>query len=203
MSDFHKPTYSLKNPDGSSKAYNPTEVRLYGLSGSQSILAKGANSFEVSSGGNRFNISVNAGASGAKKGGSPASIPGISLINISNTSLGSIVALLCLNSSPDDELEAGVIFGYSYEGHCYDLPKPKVMLIPAQGVDIPADDCGYHNKPDYKVWVVDKLDQCIEIEVNQGFIEQVVLEANLPGKRSPSTYRATMALSHRSGRLTE
>ena len=33
--------------------------------------------------------------------------------------------------------------------------------------------------------------------------EQIVLEANLPGKRSPKSYSATMQLAHRSGRLTE
>ena len=77
------------------------------------------------------------------------------------------------------------------------------MLIPAMPDDVPDDDCGYDLKPGYKVWIVDKLDQCVEIEVNQGFIEQIVLEANMPGRRSPSTYRATMALSHRGGKLTE
>jgi hypothetical protein len=55
----------------------------------------------------------------------------------------------------------------------------------------------------YRVWVVDKLNQCVEIEVNQGFVEQLVLEANLPGKRSPNAYRAAMALAHRGGRLNE
>jgi hypothetical protein len=103
------------------------------------------------------------------------------------------------------ELSAGVIYGYAYEGHCYDLPKPKIMLIPACPKVPTCDDCGYDCKKDcdYRVWVVDKLDKCVEIEVNQGFVEQLVLEANMPGKRSPSTYRATMAMAHRSGRLTE
>lgn len=53
------------------------------------------------------------------------------------------------------------------------------------------------------VWIVDKLDRCVEFEMNAGFIEQLVLEANLPGKRSPSSYRATMAMAHRGGRLNE
>ncbi len=58
-------------------------------------------------------------------------------------------------------------------------------------------------KPGYKVWIIDKLDECVEIDVNRGFAEQLVLEANMPGRRSPSTYRATMAVSHRNGRLME
>ncbi len=109
------------------------------------------------------------------------------------------------NRMADGELSSGVIFGYAYEGHCYDLPKPKIMLIPAFPEEIPDDDSGYYPKrnKDYRVWIVDKLDECIEIDINQGFVEQVVLEANLPGKRSPSMYAAKMNLAHRSGRLTE
>ena len=39
--------------------------------------------------------------------------------------------------------------------------------------------------------------------MNQGFVEQIVLEANLPGKRAPSMYAAKMMMGHRSGRLSE
>jgi hypothetical protein len=102
-----------------------------------------------------------------------------------------------------------VIFGYAYEGHCYDLPKPKIMLLPTAPQVIPRDDCGYSRKVDkatgegYRVWIVDKLDRCVEIEINQGFVEQVVLEANLPGRRSPTVYSARLTMAHRNGRLSE
>jgi hypothetical protein len=79
------------------------------------------------------------------------------------------------------------------------------MLIRALPSPIPVDDCGYDAKAadNYKVWIVDKLDPCVEFEMNQGFVEQLVLEANLPGKRSPTMYAGRMMLAHRSGRLTE
>lgn len=108
-------------------------------------------------------------------------------------------------------LSCGIIVGYSYEGHCYDLPKPKIMLIPTFPEEIPHDDCGYDRKNDpapnavdrYMLWIVDKLDECVEFEMNQGFIEQLVLDANLPGKRSPTMYASRMMMGHRSGRLSE
>lgn len=103
-------------------------------------------------------------------------------------------------------MSAGIIFGYAFEGHAYDFPKPKIMLIPATPQRIfPADDSGYYAKRNegYAVWIVDKLDECIEFEVNQGFIEQLVLEANLPGKRSPSMYAGRMRMGHSGGRLTD
>lgn len=103
-------------------------------------------------------------------------------------------------------LSCGIIVGYSYEGHCYDLPKPKIMLIPAFPEEIPLDDCGYDKKKPsagdrYMLWIVDKLDECIEFETNQGFVEQIVLDANLPGKRSPTMYASRMMMGHRGGRL--
>lgn len=102
-------------------------------------------------------------------------------------------------------LTCGIIVGYAYEGHTYDLPKPKIMLIPAVPQNIPNDDSGYNKKMSegYLLWIVDKLDQCVEFEMNQGFIEQLVLEANLPGKRAPTSYAGRASLGHRSGKLGE
>lgn len=103
-------------------------------------------------------------------------------------------------------ISAGIVVGYAFEGHTYDLPKPKVMIIPTlPEPTIPADDSGFKQKEphDYAVWIVDKLDECIEFEMNQGFVEQLVLEANLPGKRAPNMYAGRMMMGHRSGRLSE
>ncbi len=108
-------------------------------------------------------------------------------------------------------LSCGIVVGYAYEGHCYDLPKPKIMLIPAYPRELAPDDCGYDRKNDpssndsdrYMVWIVDKLDECVEFEIDQGFIEQLVLDANMPGKRSPTMYASRMQMAHRSGRLSE
>ncbi len=82
---------------------------------------------------------------------------------------------------------------------------PRSCSYQQSSEDIPKDDCGYDLKKDanYRVWIVDKLDECIELDMNQGFIEQIVLDANLPGKRSPSMYAAKMQMAHRSGRLSE
>jgi hypothetical protein len=104
---------------------------------------------------------------------------------------------------PKAKLEAAIIFAYAYQGHCYELPKPKGMLLEAAGQNIQDGDCGYGAPTGYKVWVVDKLHRGIEVEISEGEVEELVLEANRPGKRSPTTYRAAMQVAHRSGRLTE
>jgi hypothetical protein len=103
-------------------------------------------------------------------------------------------------------ITCGIIVGYSYEGHTYDLPKPKIMIIPTlPEARIPQDDSGFDAKESegYAVWLVDKLDECVEFELNQGFVEQLILDANLPGKRAPNMYAGRMMMGHRSGRLSE
>lgn len=209
--EYYRPTYSLDekaddNPRNGTtvpKAYNPTEVRLYGLKGpipdANNKISGLIADLEVS-------VNLEKSQSKTEKGSSEE----VKLLKFYGNAIGiasedkdQTVLLVSVNLSKEKYLEAGIIFAYAYEGHCYDLPKPKVMLIPATGKDPNPDDCGFDKKPNYKVWVVDKLERCIEIEVSQGFVEQLVLSANMPGNRSPSTYRATMAMSHRSGRLTD
>jgi hypothetical protein len=108
--------------------------------------------------------------------------------------------------NPDFRL--ALIYGYAFEGHCYKLDKPTITVVELDGA--PAVGCDYNDFGDgvqaterYRMWVVKKLDRTVQIEVTQGFFEQLILEANLPGRRSPNTYTSNMVLSHRSGRLSE
>jgi hypothetical protein len=103
------------------------------------------------------------------------------------------------------ETSWGIIVAYSYEGRTYDLPKPKIMIIPATPLQpIPKDDSGFDAKGShYAVWLVDKVDDCVEFEISQGRIEQIILEANLPGQRAPDMHARRMMMGHRSGRLSE
>lgn len=207
MSDCFRPTHTLANAKGEPVPYNPTEVRLYGIHGPLPPVS--ARELVFATPKHQIKVSIEPRGRSEKSGGARrenSSTPDSSgghLIAISAKEPDWIIWCLAGSYKGSSPVEAGVIYGYAYEGHCYDLPKPKVMIIPAVSTEVPADDCGYSEKPGYRVWVVDKLEQCIEIEVSQGFVEQLVLEANMPGKRSPSTYRATMAMAHRSGRLTE
>jgi len=138
---------------------------------------------------------------------STSSLPVIysSYIAIDLKTSGGNAYILAQSSNIGVPISCGIIVGYAYEGHCYDLPKPKIMLIRSIPRQIPKDDCTYQEKADYgyRLWIVDKLDDCIEFDMNQGFIEQIVLEANLPGKRSPSMYASKMMMGHRGGKLGE
>ncbi|TIW00629.1 MAG: hypothetical protein E5V85_03250 [Mesorhizobium sp.] len=227
--DYHRPTLTF--PNG---AYNATQVRLYGIAAEISISIPGQAS-EISSTNIFVQTAHNVDANDRdiktakdilKKATSNKARRSIILdrgnfphipirvsfsIKLDMKEFGSVVVTAStgtymLGGKPDKELSCGLIVGYAYEGHTFDLPKPKIMIVNKfPELDIPKDDSDYQLKEDegYAVWIVDKLDQCVEFETNQGFVEQLVLEANLPGKRSPTMYAARQALGHRSGRLTE
>jgi hypothetical protein len=218
MNEEYRPTYRT----GNKNVYSAGQVRLYGMPGLSSSVPTGADDeacARIAAAGISDDIAVavidrkgdkrlrgdvlnenlkKALALELKKSDA-------SFVVLESVIKGYMILLGALNSSPDDPsaVSAGIIFSYAFEGHTYDLPKPKIMLIPASPEDVPADDSGYDKKPGYKVWIVDKLDQCVELEMSQGYVEQIVLEANLPGRRSPTMYAGRMQLGHRSGRLSE
>lgn len=88
----------------------------------------------------------------------------------------------------------GVIYGYAYEGHCYRLPKPQIMFLPKEACTIGPDDCGcdcgYVPRLGYAVWQIDKLDVVVALDIRADDIKTLVLDANLPGNRSPLAYAA-------------
>ncbi|MES0138113.1 hypothetical protein NKJ88_24675 [Mesorhizobium sp. M0016] len=227
--DYHRPTLTF--PSG---AYNATQVRLYGLGAEIGLSVPGApapfgdtgmyvetapgepitdeqhvNALEVLK-----KYDSNKGRQDIINGNIPfPKIPirvsyhfKIDLKNFGAAVLSTVGSTFMLGSSPEQKTSCGIIVGYAYEGHTYDLPKPKIMIIPAfPEPKIPADDSEFDAKePEgYAVWLVDKLDECVELEMNQGFVEQIVLEANLPGKRSPTMYASKMTMGHRGGKLSD
>jgi len=227
--DYHRPTLTF--PSG---AYNATQVRLYGLGAEIGLSVPGApapfgdtgmyvetapgesitdeqrvNALEVLE-----KYDSNKGRQDIINGNIPfPKIPirvsyyfKIDLKNFGTAVLSTVGGTFMLGSSPEQKTSCGIIVGYAYEGHTYDLPKPKIMIIPAfPEPKIPADDSQFDAKePEgYAVWLVDKLDECMELEMNQGFIEQLVLDANMPGKRSPTMYASKMTMGYRSGKLND
>ncbi|NGO52163.1 hypothetical protein [Allomesorhizobium camelthorni] len=229
--DFHRPTLTF--PAG---AYNATQVRLYGIRAETGLGVPGQpaaledtgisiesealgelNDDELALFNNLMGRSNTKEKFGELMESLKATIPQIPItityhLKVDTKKLGTIVIALKNKTETigkidlRKQLSCGIIVGYAYEGHTYDLPKPKIMLLPvAPEITIPLDDSGYKRKEseNYAVWIVDKLDECVEFEMNQGFVEQLVLEANLPGKRAPTMYAGRMMMGHRSGRLSE
>jgi hypothetical protein len=96
-----------------------------------------------------------------------------------------------------------LIFGYSYQGHFYNLPEPVVMIVYSpQWPPEPAGGQGGYG-PGYYVWHADKLDRTARVTFTNDTFEELILKSNIGESRQPIAYHAAMAMSHRGGKLMD
>jgi hypothetical protein len=109
------------------------------------------------------------------------------------------------NPAPAVNLQFALIEGYAYQGHCYSLPEPAIVLVD-QSKQLPAQGCGYTNAVGvlgYSMWSVDQKEQTAQLQLTNDFFESVILRKNLPGPKQPGSYNAMMQIAHRGGKLME
>jgi len=79
------------------------------------------------------------------------------------------------------------------------LPKPEIMFIPAVAHKIAGDkcgcDCGYSAELGYAVWQVDQLDRVIALDIRSDDVKTLILDENMPGKRSPQAYSQSLSMA--------
>ncbi|HZH09738.1 MAG TPA: hypothetical protein VEZ24_05165 [Microvirga sp.] len=93
-----------------------------------------------------------------------------------------------------------LIYGFCYQGHCYSLPEPVIVLVNGEG-DL-AQGCGWN--PDYYLsWDIDKHDQTIHLQVQSDSFEELILKRNINATKQPVAYSIALQMSHRGGKLTE
>jgi hypothetical protein len=106
-----------------------------------------------------------------------------------------------------DDYSVVLTYGYSFEGHCYRLDSHRIFLI-IGAADEEAVGCGFDlplNSPvnaRYRMWRIRSSTELMEIATNFGDARTLILDANLPGKRSPNSYAIHLMMAHRNGRLT-
>ena len=99
-----------------------------------------------------------------------------------------------------NRFETALIYGYSYQGHCYSMPEP-VALVVEKTKRQPLKGCGYGS--DYLMWVVEKLDTTVLIQTTGDTFEELVLRRNLGAAKQPVSYHSAMQMAHRGGKLIE
>jgi hypothetical protein len=104
------------------------------------------------------------------------------------------------------ETQYSIVLGYAYafEGHCYRLDTKRVFIVKGPRPE-EAVGCGFelpqNANAKYQMWRVRASEELLEITLNYGDVRKLILDANLPGRRSPSSYAITASLAHRDGRL--
>jgi len=73
------------------------------------------------------------------------------------------------------------------------------MFIPAVAHKIAGDkcgcDCGYSAELGYAVWQVDQLDRVIALDIRSDDVKTLILDENMPGKRSPQAYSQSLSMA--------
>ncbi|ANM07255.1 hypothetical protein AMC78_PC00114 (plasmid) [Rhizobium phaseoli] len=92
-------------------------------------------------------------------------------------------------------------YGYAFEGHCYRLDSNRIFVVTGP-IAKPAVGCGFEAAMGYKMWRLTAGSQILEISTSFADARALILDAQLPGKRSPSSYAITLRMAHRNGRLS-
>jgi hypothetical protein len=95
-----------------------------------------------------------------------------------------------------------LVYGYAYQGHCYSLPEPVVVVV-EKAKSKPAKGCGFDPALGYKMWTVDKLQKTVLLEATNDTFEETVLKKNIVGSRQPVSYHSAAQIAHRGGKLVE
>ncbi|KAF5881980.1 MULTISPECIES: hypothetical protein [Rhizobium] len=100
-------------------------------------------------------------------------------------------------------ITASIVLAYAYgfDGHCYRLDSNRIFLVTGNGPE-EAKGGGFDGSKDVKMWRIKASTQILEITMNFGDARNVILDAQLPGKRSPNSYAITLRMAHRDGRFS-
>ncbi|PCK87543.1 hypothetical protein CPT32_08090 [Rhizobium sophoriradicis] len=91
-------------------------------------------------------------------------------------------------------------YGYAFEGHCYRLDSNRIFVVTGPIAE-DAAGCGFDKVAGYKMWRITASEQILEISTAFGDARTLILDSQLPGRRSPSSYAITLRMAHRNGRL--
>ncbi|MBX4868202.1 hypothetical protein HJA85_14715 [Rhizobium bangladeshense] len=92
-------------------------------------------------------------------------------------------------------------YGYAFDGHCYRFDSIRIFIVTGPNAEA-AVGCGFDRIPGYQMWRIGSAEQILEISTALGDAKTLILDSQLPGKRSPSSYAITLRMAHRNGRLS-
>ena len=76
-----------------------------------------------------------------------------------------------------------IVYGFEFEGHYYDLPAPTMFMVHGDPISPEEAGAAVESKPklacDIKVWVYDKADYSLRLDIESGPIEEILLDATI------------------------
>jgi len=112
------------------------------------------------------------------------------------------------SGTPDPEQSVVLAYGYGFEGHCYRLDTTRIFVVSGTKAET-AVGCGFDNEPvsetvatAFQMWRIRASTELVEISTIFGDATALLLNPNLPGRKSPTSYAITQSMAHRDGRLT-
>jgi len=90
-----------------------------------------------------------------------------------------------LQSQPATSSSAGLatVYGFEFEGHYYDLAAPTILLVHGDPKTPAEAGASVESSPklrdDIKVWVYDKADYSMRLDIESGFLQDILLDAAL------------------------
>jgi hypothetical protein len=110
------------------------------------------------------------------------------------------VAAISIITQGNNPFIPALIYAFAYQGHCYNLPEPVILLVGDQGVAATGFD---FDGGSYSMWKVDKLDRTLQLETTADTFEEIILKRALAGVKQPISYASRAQISHRGGKLSE
>lgn len=101
--------------------------------------------------------------------------------------------------SPATKYSLALSYAYSYDGHCYRFDSLRTFIV-TDVADEQANGCGFEHP--FRMWPIQASTQLLEIATSFGDAKTLILDANFPGRRSPTAYAIHRTLGNRN-RTTE
>lgn len=112
------------------------------------------------------------------------------------------VDVACVPRPSTNPYKPALIYGFSYQGHIYNLPEPVITLVDI-ATERAARAAGYAQGSGYLQWTADKLDRTAQFQITNDTFEELILRKNVSESRQPISYHAASMISHRGGKLMD
>lgn len=102
----------------------------------------------------------------------------------------------------DKDARFARVYGFTYEGAYYSLPRPAVFLVHGDGAKADTSRSGLGLPDDVYSWSYDRWDHCVRLDVSSGPLHEILLNQNIDDQGLQSHYSGKLVAGRR-GQLVD